>query len=57
MTMQTPRREPPYPLPELPEFATRLAPEDERQPEPVPVPVGFRIVGWIWNIVTRLAGG
>jgi len=57
MTVQTSRREQPYPLPELPEFAARRAPDDKPPPEPVPVPLGLRIVGWIWNIVTGLAGG
>ncbi|HXP05982.1 MAG TPA: hypothetical protein VN808_17840 [Stellaceae bacterium] len=56
MTMQTPRPAP-YPLAELPEFAGRLAPDDKPPPDPIPVPLGFRIAGWIWNIVTGLAGG
>jgi hypothetical protein len=56
MTLQAPRPEP-YPLPELPEFAARRVPEDERQQEPVRMPVWARIIGWIVNIVTGLAGG
>jgi hypothetical protein len=55
MTMQPPRLEP-YLLTELPELAGRPVP-GERQPEPVPIPLGFRILGWIWNIITGLAGG
>jgi hypothetical protein len=51
-------REPqPYPLPELPEFTTPRSPGDERQQEPVRVPVWARIIGWIVNIITGLAGG
>jgi len=56
MTLQTPRPKPPYPLAELPELAGWPAP-GERQPEPVRVPVWARIIGWIWNIITGLAGG
>jgi hypothetical protein len=56
MMMQAPRPEP-YPLPELPDFAARRTPEDERQPEPVRVPLGFRIVGWICQAIFGLAGG
>ena len=55
--MQRPRVEGPYPLLELPVSAEQRALDERPPPEPVRVSLGWRIVGWIVNIVTGLAGG
>jgi hypothetical protein len=55
--MQRPRVEDPYPLLELPVSAEQRALDERSPPEPVRISLGWRIVGWIVNIVTGLAGG
>jgi hypothetical protein len=55
--MEPARHQSPYPLPELPEFAVPTPADDRPPPEPVPIPLGWRIVGWIWSIISGLAGG
>jgi hypothetical protein len=50
------------PDPELPlasptEWTEQRALDEKPPPEPVRVSLGWRIVGWIWDMLTGLAGG
>jgi len=54
----------PAPLldPDLPsaspqEWTEQRALDERPPPEPVRVSLGWRIVGWIWSIITGMAGG
>jgi hypothetical protein len=40
-----------------PEWTEQRALDEKPPPEPVRVPVWARIIGWIVNIITGLAGG
>jgi hypothetical protein len=40
-----------------PEWTEQRALDERPPPEPVRVPVWARIIGWIVNIITGLAGG